>query len=499
MIYGYLLLAGFYLILFFLAGKEPLPEELLRQKESFPGEKIFLKAAAWCLRKKDQILERVNGKEAQGRFAMSRGKLGKSLKLLQPALPEKEQAEVFCIRRCSLVLLVVFLGSLTATGMSLSVKTGGILQEGNRISRNRYNQGKKEVVLSVHPEEEEKAEIRYTVAEQQYTEEELAKLYEEASARLPDLILGENPELGQVITNLELPGTVNGYPFQITWDSDAYSLVHTDGTVCNEALTNPEIVTLTAHFYYEETMFDQSIPLLICPAALTEEERWSREIETALEAQDQKSRTEQEMILPDRIGAKSVTWEEVREDNSGTFFVLTGIAALLVFAAKNRELEKKLTLREQELLSDYPEIANKLTVYMGAGMTIRNVFGKLGEDYKRQRSAGRKRYAYEEILLLCHELQSGVSETEAYTHFGKRCCIQPYRRLTALLSQNLRKGNSDLLLLLRQETEHAFEERKNNARKSGEEAGTKLLLPMMMMLCIVMVLIMIPAFFSFSA
>ena len=119
-----------------------------------------------------------------------------------------------------------------------------------------------------------------------------------------------------------------------------------------------------------------------------------------------------------------------------------------------------------------------------------------GEDYKKQRVSKKKQYVYEEIVLLCHELQSGVSETDAYAHLGKRCRLQPYMKLSTLLSQNLRKGNRDLLSKLRQEAETAFEERKNSAKKAGEEAGTKLLLPMMMMLCIVMVLIMIPAYFT---
>lgn len=145
---------------------------------------------------------------------------------------------------------------------------------------------------------------------------------------------------------------------------------------------------------------------------------------------------------------------------------------------------------------DYPEIVNKLALYMGAGMTIRNAFFKMGEDYRKQQKE-RKRYAYEEILMTCYELQSGRSEKEAYDHLGKRCQVQVYMKLSTLLSQNLRKGSNDLLRVLRQEADTAFEERKGLAKKLGEEAGTKLLLPMMMMLCIVMVIIMIPAYFSF--
>ncbi|MDE6908442.1 MAG: type II secretion system F family protein, partial [Lachnospiraceae bacterium] len=156
----------------------------------------------------------------------------------------------------------------------------------------------------------------------------------------------------------------------------------------------------------------------------------------------------------------------------------------------------ELEQRRRELLLDYPEIVNKLALYMGAGMTIRNAFFKMGEDYKKQKKV-QKRYVYEEILIACNELQGGRSEMEAYDHFGRRCQVQAYLKLSALLSQNLRKGSNDLLQMLRQEADNAFAQRKGLAKKLGEEAGTKLLLPMMMMLCIVMVIIIIPAYFSF--
>ena len=191
-----------------------------------------------------------------------------------------------------------------------------------------------------------------------------------------------------------------------------------------------------------------------------------------------------------------IVWKEITEDGSAYLLLLVLTAALLLYWTKGREPDRKLETRRKELLLDYPEIVNKLALYMGAGMTIRNAFFKMGEDYKKQQKE-RKRYAYEEVLITCYELQSGKSEKEAYDHFGKRCQVQVYMKLSTLLAQNLRKGSNDLLRVLRQEADNAFAERKNLARKLGEEAGTKLLLPMMMMLCIVMVIIMIPAYFSF--
>ena len=107
-------------------------------------------------------------------------------------------------------------------------------------------------------------------------------------------------------------------------------------------------------------------------------------------------------------------------------------------------------------------------------------------------------YVYEELTLACREMESGITEAQAYEHFGQRCRLTQYRKCAALLSQNLKKGASGLLQALQQEAEHAFEERKRNARELGEKAGTRLLLPMMLMLVVVMVLIMVPACFSFA-
>ena len=103
---------------------------------------------------------------------------------------------------------------------------------------------------------------------------------------------------------------------------------------------------------------------------------------------------------------------------------------------------------------------------------------------------------YEEMLITCHEIESGVGEARAYERFGERCGLHRYRKFCSLLVQNLRKGTRGLVQLLEQEVSDAFEERKNLAKKSGEEAGTKMLFPMMMMFGIIIVIIMVPAFLS---
>lgn len=55
-------------------------------------------------------------------------------------------------------------------------------------------------------------------------------------------------------------------------------------------------------------------------------------------------------------------------------------------------------------------------------------------------------------------------------------CTKEYLKLASLLSQNVKKGTTDILKLLEQESQSAFEQHKNLAKKKGEEAGTKLLI-----------------------
>lgn len=509
MIYGYVVILALYLLLFFLSRKESVGiYRKTEGKNTYPGEIFFLKAAIWCIRQKERCLghpdkymmKKENGHQsAYEKELFVKSQLGKKLRLLHPEIAEKHQVREFYIRQYALALTVFFVGNLLSLCVAVSVKNDRLLQEGSYINRKAYGEGNTEVSLTAQIEGEEAVEeVQYTVEAQKYDAEEVKWLFQEAVMRLPEVILGENKGLDDVVCDLELIDAIEGYPFQITWESSCYAIIRTDGSVHNEDLEAAEAVTLKACFRYEEEEYEEVFPVLVQPMVYTEKELLMQRIKTSLEEQNRASETESTMFLPDHIGTKNIIWKEVMQDSSGYFFLFMCVAAVFVFFTMKKEVEEKLEKRNRELLLDYPELVNKITLYMGAGMSIRNAFLKMGEDYKKQKVSGNRRYVYEEILLLCHELQSGISELEVYAHLGKRCQLQPYLKLSALLTQNIRKGSNDLLAMLRQETTAAFEQRKNNAKKAGEEAGTKLLLPMMMMLCIVMVLIMIPAYFSFT-
>ena len=485
MIYVYIAMLGIYILLFFLSRKEE-------------GRNPFYKMASYILRKKQRLSHNAAGRRRDWKRDISRRQLEDKLKTLQPAVSVPMQVRKYYMAQYGTVLTVLFAGVLVCLAAWWSAHSSPRLMEGSYIWRNTYGEGDIPIELAAQIEGEEEERFQYIIEERKYTEEEAGTLYQAAVEILPEIIVGQNDSLEDVRYDLDLVTRIEGYPFELSWESSSYALVNTDGEVDNRELQEGIVVMLTAHFRYEQWSWDHLMYVQVNPVVYTYREILRSRIEELLHMQEERTGSEEAMVLPDSMESEPIVWREIIEDSSGYLLLLVLLAAGVLYWGSGRELDRQLDQRKKELLLDYPEIINKLSLYMGAGMTIRNAFVKMGEDYKKNRKE-RRRYVYEEILITCHELQSGKSESEAYNHFGRRCQVPAYMKLCTLLSQNIRKGSNDLLHVLRQEADNAFVERKNLAKKLGEEAGTKLLLPMMMMLCIVMVIIMIPAYFSFTS
>ncbi len=472
MIIIYLLILLGFMVLFFLSGGEKLPSVE-------PGNVLripFWKLAVFLERKKEQ-----------GRNGKQRGRI----------TDRKEEARLFETDRIRVVVTIVFCGNLACLGIWMWGRTHSLLSPENTIDREPYGGQGVKVTLSAQVEGEEEGQLLdYMVEPRKYTREEAQSLYESMVEQLPQIIANGNEDLDCVRTSLQLVTSLEQYPFSITWESSDYSIVTMDGTVENENLTEAELITLTARIIYGEWEWQYPYYVKVMPPVYTEQEKLWQRIEEAVRQKEEETQSQGKMEFPDMVEGNRIFWQEEKEDSSKLFMLLVIVAAALGYWGKSRDYERKKEERKKQLLLEYPEVVNKLTLYLEAGMTIRNAFLKMGEDYKKQKNE-KVHYVYEEILATGYELQSGVPETEAYDHFGKRCQVQVYIRLSTLLSQNLRKGSNELMKMLHQEVDEAFEQRKNLAKKLGEEAGTKLLVPMMIMLCVVMVIIMVPAYFSF--
>jgi len=341
----------------------------------------------------------------------------------------------------------------------------------------------------------------FTVSRRAWTRQECDVFAGQLIEKLPELICGSNPDLDHVYTDLHLASAYDGYPFRVNWESSQYRIVSAEGKVNPAAIEDGSSETVALHvvMVFAEYTYETDIPVTVIPAPMSAEEELQRDIQFALADSDLTTLERQYFQMPDTASGTSLVWSEDIPDESLPVFFLFLTAALAQYLLSDRQLHSLRTRRDQALVLDYPQIISKIVLFLGAGMSLRNIFHKLGEDYLlKLKEGGNKQYVYEEILLVCHELDSGIPEQSAYTHFGQRCRVRQYTKLCALLTQNLKKGNHSLLPALQEEAEYAFEQRKSNARQQGEEAGTRLLGPMVMMLVVTLMIIMLPAFFNFG-
>lgn len=362
----------------------------------------------------------------------------------------------------------------------------------------------------------EKNETEYgtyslTIHARKFTRQEAAVHAQEILDRFPRSILGDNESPDNIRKPLSMQSADPTDPFVLNWESSRYAVMDTDGSVFNSeyAEDQEEKVVLTAVLTYADYRFEKKMNFTVRAPVRDEQEKLREGISRALEDAEKESATEDSFHFPAAAQGILLSWKEQVEDTSAGVLAMAAAACFAAWYMMDSRLREKTLSRSRQLAVDYPRLISRIVLYLGAGMSVRNIFFKCASEYSGSRSGngeqGKKsekesggRYLQEEILLVCNELNSGIPETEAYMHFGRRCRSRQYTKLCSLLVQNLRRGNDTLLEILQEEAENSFEERKNLARELGEEAGTKLLLPMMIMLGITMLIIIVPAYFGFS-
>lgn len=418
--------------------------------------------------------------------------------LLHPASSPGEVTEQYYIKKLSLVFFFILAGAVLALLIWISDLRQVHFIEGNVIERNGSGGGEKTVLLDIFADDElyEKNKS-ITISERQYTKEEAEELLGEAREILCKRILGENLDPDHVDKDLDLVSSIEGYPFSIEWLISDYTVLDGNGRIREDLENENGIpVSLTAVMTYGELREEYLFSVNVFPKYTEEEEKLENDIDRKIKKYDELTLSCNRQLLPDEADGKKITYRTSTPKTALYVLVISVIAAAAIYFGKDSELDSLVKKREKEMLMDYPEIVSKLTLLIGAGLTVKAAFEKTAADHKK--THGEKlTFAYEEMMITVNRMKSGMSEYEAYLDFGKRCAVKRFVKLGALLSQNIKKGSRELLNEMEAEVKEAFEDRKAMARRIGEEAGTKLLGPMAMMLSVVMIIVIVPAFLSF--
>lgn len=392
-----------------------------------------------------------------------------------------------------LAVLIIVVGNLLGMGMAAVEKRSA---KTDYLERNPYGEGAYEETLQVELAGKQE-EIQIYVEEQKYTEADKKRYLKEAEKELNTWFQRVCGDKGEIRQSLSFPDKLEQNPVTLSWSTSQPQILDWEGVLGTGVAPKGEMVDLMCTITLEEEMKIWQKEVRVYPPRRTEKEALQEEIQVRAEKLSEEN--SKKMYLPETYQGEAVHYRRTAGNTGYLVCVLSVLLGFGIFPLKKERERQKEELRKKEMQRDYPDVLDKLVLFLQAGFSIRKAMEKLAIDYQRNRQKYhmKERAAYEEIVKTCREMEGGVYEADAYERMGKRCKISQYKILSVLLVQNLRKGNQNILELLEREAASAGEERKREARVRGEEASVKLLLPMIMQLMVVLVILMVPAFLSF--
>lgn len=441
-------------------------------------------------------------------------------KLILPTKTEDNLRQIYSgkeylinVRRHKRDKIIIFVSVVT---VSVVVSLIMFCREAERTSmpvtsldRNDYDGGSKTMSLYVkRGTSDDKKKIEVNVNEKKHPENELDALSESIDERLWKEIIGENESLDNVVSDLNLVGSIEGYPFSIKWKSESPSLIDSRGRVngnkIQEELEGLDFeaggiaVRLVATLSYKDYCVDKSSYVIVLGRPEAEDDlTFDEAVMKEIEKKDEESVSMDTQLLPEKIFDEPVEFYPTPGYTWTVVLVFGIVSAILLCIVKDRKVDELTQKRQEEMNKDYPVILNRFALYYIAGMNPRSIWELICDRYESESET--KRYAYEEMVITNRRMKEGEGEISAYEDFARRCKNVKFRTFISLLEQSVQKGGKGLDTALFEELEKARREETLRIRLKSQEAGTKLLLPMFMMLMIVLVIVLVPAFIGFNS
>ncbi len=367
-------------------------------------------------------------------------------------------------------------------------------QEEERLWVARPESGTSSYPLSLSVgEQTEKWDL--AIESREKTPEETEAVFSETIRILEEQLgIGEDGK-GVWAESVSLPKSLSETGVDIRWSSSQEDVLSKEGIIYRERLSEPREVVLQAYLRFGEEEREHWFTLEILPYEADSAEALLHNAKEILTGLEKETSGEDGFYLPEKIGPVRIEKPDSSRSIIGLLVVAVMFLPVALVITKRQEKEKEKKKREEELLAAYPRLVTKLTLFTGAGLSLRGAWERLASECRTDEE-GKRNAVDEEILMLVGELKNGTSEAKAYEAMGRRIGLKPYLRCASLLVSQLQKGSGSLRKGLETEAGLAWEMHRERAAKKGEEAQTKMLFPMMGMLFLVMAVVMIPAFFA---
>ena len=163
-------------------------------------------------------------------------------------------------------------------------------------------------------------------------------------------------------------------------------------------------------------------------------------------------------------------------------FVLLAFLVIYVEYDKNDKLQK----RHEQILREFPHVLSQMALLVNAGMPLREALLMAA-----QKETG---VLSREMKILSDDMANGIPEYEALGSFADRCGVDSVRKLSSLITQNVRKGSSELAEALMELSNEVWRGRVSSVKEEGEKASAKLMVPILIIFMGILVMVAVPMF-----
>lgn len=429
------------------------------------------------------------------RLSINKDRLEK-LRKIYVGIDSKEIEREYFSKIIMTILMILICVLLLIPICIVSSSGKKILYKEYFIEKEDIGGSEKSVNIRTQIDNEEK-NVTVNIPAKEYSLEELREKIDEAKRYIENNYLGENKSADNITKDLNFIKSVPNSEIKVIWQGDSEGYIGDDGRLNRKELKSAKQLEIGVTLKYKDYKKELAYQVTVIPSKKSKKDIIWDKWKELLGISTDKTADQKYLQLPKEVMGHNVHYSEKR-DMSFVYVLLGGVLSIiLVPFVMDSHVKSSIEKRDKELRREYPELIEKFILLIGAGLGVKGAWYRMTDEYlsKRKKDA-KKLYAYEEMLVTRYHIENGMTELKAYELFGRRIGLLPYMKFSTLITQNLRKGTSDMLRILEYEAVDVMNEKKENARILGEEASTKLLFPMMIMMIEVFAIIIYAAFQS---
>jgi tight adherence protein C len=160
----------------------------------------------------------------------------------------------------------------------------------------------------------------------------------------------------------------------------------------------------------------------------------------------------------------------------GDVFMISLVVGLVGFYLPTLFIAVRQAQRHTQILSALPDALDLMVVCVEAGLGLGAAIQRVGQEIRIASSA-----LAEELSLVNHEMQTGVSRSDALRNLAERTGVEDIYALVAMLIQTDKLGTS-IAMSLRSHADSMRTRRRQRAEQLARKAAIKLAFPLVFLI-----------------